>query len=125
MPAALVADVGSAVVSYRPAAGKEASEPVRDIAVEALLRQNVEVGIRYINLMEDDATAEISRSPVWKWVYNAVRLSSGETAPAAVVRRVIDKELSRVRGRCEQEVYDAGRFKEARRYSSRSRSPRT
>ena len=61
MPAALVADVGSAVVSYRPAAGKEAS--------------------------------------------------SGEMAPAAVVRRVIDKELSRVRGRCEQEVYDAGRFK--------------
>ncbi|MDT5184462.1 MAG: malate synthase [Mycobacterium sp.] len=124
MPAAVVADVGSAVVSYRPAAGKEASEPVRDIAVEALLRQNVEVGIRYINLM-DDATAEISRSPVWKWVYNAVRLSSGETAPAAVVRSVIDKELSRVRGRCEQEVYDAGRFKEARRYSSRSRLPRT
>jgi len=51
--------------------------------------------------------------------------SSGEMAPAAVVRRVIDKELSRVRGRCEQEVYDAGRFKEARRYSSRSSSPRT
>ena len=75
MPAAPVADVGSAVVSYRPAAGKEAS--------------------------------------------------TGEMAPAAVVRRVIDKELSRVRGRCEQEVYDAGRFEEARRYSSRSRSPRT
>jgi hypothetical protein len=100
MPPAVGVDVGSAVVSYRPAAGKEAAEPIRDIAVEVLLRRNVEVGIRYVeswlrgigaaginNLMEDVATAEISRSQV--------RLSSGETADAAVVRRVIDEHLSR------------------------------
>jgi hypothetical protein len=83
MPPAVGVDVGSAVVSYRPAAGKEAAEPVRDIAVEVLLRRNVEVGIRYVeswlrgigaaginNLMDDVATAEISRSQV--------RLSSGD-----------------------------------------------
>jgi malate synthase len=69
---------------------------------EAGLRQNVSVGIRYIaswlngvgaaaifNLMEDAATAEISRSQVWQWLRHA-RVAEGD------VRRVIDEELRAV-----------------------------
>jgi malate synthase len=76
---------------------------------EAGLRQNVSVGIRYIeswlrgvgaaaidNLMEDAATAEISRSQVWQWVH------AGEFTPTQV-RAVID-----------QETPEGGRFDEAR-----------
>jgi malate synthase len=94
---------------------------------EVGLRNNVEVGIRYIeswlrgagaaainNLMEDVATAEISRSQVWQWVHNSVRLSSGQQADAALVRRMADEELARLRDTVGAQVYDAGRFKEAR-----------
>jgi len=70
---------------------------------EAGLRQNVSVGIRYIaswlngvgaaaifNLMEDAATAEISRSQVWQW------LRHGRVG-AVDVRRVIEEEMDQVR----------------------------
>jgi malate synthase len=91
------------------------------------LRNNVEVGIRYIeswlrgvgaaginNLMEDVATAEISRSQVWQWVHNSAQLASGETVDANLVRRMIDEELAKLRDAMGQQAYDAGRFKEAR-----------
>ena len=54
------------------------------------MRTNIEVGIRYVeswlrgngaaaihNLMEDAATAEISRSQIWQWVHNGVVLDDG------------------------------------------------
>jgi malate synthase len=85
------------------------------------------VGVRYIgswlrgvgaavinNLMEDVATAEISRSQVWQWVHNAARLSSGRQVDAGLVRRVTDEELARLRTAMGEQTYDAGRFKEAR-----------
>jgi malate synthase len=90
------------------------------------LRNNVEVGIRYIeswlrgvgaaginNLMEDVATAEISRSQVWQWVHNSARLS-GEVVDSNLVRRMIDEELAKLRDVMGEQAYDAGRFKEAR-----------
>lgn len=68
------------------------------------LRAAVDVGVRYIaswlggngaaaihNLMEDAATAEISRSQVWQWVRNGVELDTGEKATADLVRSVIDE----------------------------------
>jgi malate synthase len=69
---------------------------------EAGLRAAVDVGVRYIaswlsgngaaaihNLMEDAATAEISRSQVWQWVRNEVELDTGTKASADLVREVI------------------------------------
>ncbi len=71
------------------------------------LRGNVEVAIRYLaawlggngavgihNLMEDAATAEISRSQVWQWIDAGVVLDTGETVTAELVRRVIDEEVA-------------------------------
>jgi malate synthase len=94
---------------------------------EAGLRANVEVGVRYLeswlrgvgaaginNLMEDVATAEISRSQVWQWVHNSARLSSGQQIDAALVRQITDEELARLRSAMGEQAYDAGRFKEAR-----------
>jgi malate synthase len=67
------------------------------------VRTNVDVGLRYIeawlrgigavaihNLMEDAATAEISRSQLWQWRENAVRLDDGDTFTAATYRQVRD-----------------------------------
>jgi malate synthase len=67
------------------------------------LEANVSVGVRYLaawlagngaaaldNLMEDAATAEISRSQIWQWVHNATLLAdTGERASAELVRRVL------------------------------------
>ncbi|MCE7007754.1 malate synthase A [Kibdelosporangium philippinense] len=71
-------------------------------ASEAGLRAAVDVGVRYIaswlggngaaaihNLMEDAATAEISRAQVWQWVRNDVVLDTGATVTASLVRDVL------------------------------------
>src|SRR3954462_14455581 len=71
------------------------------------LRANVEVAIRYLaawlggngavgihNLMEDAATAEISRSQVWQWVHGEVVLDSGEVVTEELVRSVVAEEVA-------------------------------
>jgi malate synthase len=96
-------------------------------ATEAGLRSNVDVGLRYLgawlrgngavgihNLMEDAATAEISRSQIWQWVHNEVRLDTGETVTADQVRRIAGEVLDALRQEIGSEAFAAGRFEEAR-----------
>jgi malate synthase len=74
------------------------------------LRSDVNVGIQYISswlrgngaagiygLMEDAATAEISRSQVWQWVRHAAELDDGRTVTAELVRETEDEQLERIR----------------------------
>ena len=83
------------------------------------LRSDVNVGIQYISswlrgngaagiygLMEDAATAEISRSQVWQWVRHGVELEDGRPVTADLVRWAEDEELERIRG----EIGDDGWF---------------
>jgi len=91
------------------------------------LRVNVDVGIRYIeswlrgngaaaihNLMEDAATAEISRSQVWQWVHNDVTLAdTGDKVTKDLVRKVADDVTAQIRAEV-GDAYDSGRWKEAR-----------
>jgi malate synthase len=80
-------------------------------ATEAGLRAAVDVGVRYIaswlsgngaaaihNLMEDAATAEISRSQVWQWVRNEVVLDTGAKVTADLVRSVLAEVRAAVGG---------------------------
>ncbi len=78
---------------------------------EAGLRMNINVGIHYLgswlagngcvpihNLMEDAATAEISRSQVWQWIRSAKgRLEDGRKVTADLVRSLIPEELAKVK----------------------------
>jgi malate synthase len=77
---------------------------------EAGLRQNLNVGIGYIeawlrgtgcvplyNLMEDAATAEISRAQVWQWIRHGARLEDGRTVDAAPCRKLLAEELAKLR----------------------------
>ena len=86
------------------------SETPGDIT-EAGLRANVNIGIQYLSswlrgngaagiygLMEDAATAEISRSQVWQWLRHGATLDTGEPVTAELVRRFEDEELERIRG---------------------------
>ncbi|MGH3362035.1 MAG: malate synthase A [Nocardioides sp.] len=72
---------------------------------EAGLRGNIRIGIQYVrswlsgngaaaidNLMEDAATAEISRSQVWQWIFNAATLDTGETVTRGLVERLVSEE---------------------------------
>ncbi|WP_169979230.1 malate synthase A [Microbispora sp. H10836] len=77
---------------------------------EAGLRNNVDVGLRYLaawmggngaaaihNLMEDAATAEISRSQVWQWIHNDITLAdTGAVVTRELVERIIEEELARI-----------------------------
>jgi malate synthase len=91
------------------------------------LRLNVSVGIQYIeswlrgvgaaainNLMEDVATAEISRSQVWQWIRHSSRLSEGMPVTADLVREIADDELTQVRERLGEDLWAKGRFAQAR-----------
>ena len=93
---------------------------------EAGLRENVRVGVQYIeawlrgkgavplyNLMEDAATAEISRAQVWQWIHYGITLEGGTKATPELLSRVITEEMQRVRDEVGAEAYEGGRFKQA------------
>ncbi|MFL1379263.1 malate synthase A [Nocardiopsis protaetiae] len=74
------------------------------------LRGNVNVALQYLaawmggngavaihNLMEDAATAEISRSQIWQWLHNGVTLDDGPEVTAELVTQIIDEELATIR----------------------------
>src|SRR5947209_2466096 len=77
---------------------------------EAGLRNNISVALQYLaswlggsgavgifNLMEDAATAEISRSQIWQWIHNDVPLDDGRLVTRDLTERLIDEELSKIR----------------------------
>jgi malate synthase len=78
---------------------------------EAGLRNNISVGIQYLaswlrglgavaifDLMEDAATAEISRSQVWQWLHNDIELDNGEIVTRELVERLVDEEIAKLPG---------------------------
>ncbi|MEV6314404.1 malate synthase A [Streptomyces sp. NPDC051776] len=90
------------------------------------LRNAVQVGIRYIeawlgglgavaifNLMEDAATAEISRSQIWQWINAGVVFENGEKATPELARRVAAEELAAIREETGDEAFAAGRWEQA------------
>ncbi|MER7235456.1 malate synthase A [Streptomyces olivaceus] len=86
----------------------------------------VQVGIRYIeawlrglgavaifNLMEDAATAEISRSQIWQWINAEVVLDNGEQVTAELARKVAAEELANIRAEIGDEAFAAGNWQQA------------
>ncbi|HUC10927.1 MAG TPA: malate synthase A [Stellaceae bacterium] len=93
---------------------------------EAGLRQNLNVGIGYIeawlrgtgcvplyNLMEDAATAEISRAQIWQWIRHGAKLDDGRLIDAALCEALLDDELGKLRTAAGEEAYQGGRFEDA------------
>ncbi len=87
---------------------------------EAGVRLNVSVALQYLdawlggngaaainNLMEDAATAEISRSQLWQWRMTATRLDDGRPFDAALYASIRDEELAALGGRGERRLDDA------------------
>ena len=93
---------------------------------EAGLRQNVAVGIGYVeawlrgigcvplfNLMEDAATAEISRAQVWQWVRHNQKLDDGRLITKELVRQIVREENDKVKAAIGEEAYAKRRHEDA------------
>ncbi|MEY4091536.1 MAG: malate synthase, partial [Pseudomonadota bacterium] len=93
---------------------------------EAGLRENIRVGVQYIeawlrgrgavplyNLMEDAATAEISRVQIWQWIHHGAALADGRKVTPALFESALKDEMEKVRHALGASIYDAGRFPEA------------
>jgi malate synthase len=90
---------------------------------EGGLRLNIDVGIQYLeswlrgsgcvpiyNLMEDAATAEISRTQVWQWLHHGAKLNDGRQVTSSLVHETIASELEHIRGILGPQRYDSGKF---------------
>ena len=93
---------------------------------EAGLRQNINVGIRYLeawlrgmgcvplnNLMEDAATAEISRTQVWQWLRHGAKIGDGRTIDRSLFDGMLEEEIAGIREELGDEVYGQSRFEDA------------
>ena len=96
------------------------------------LRTNIDVGIQYLeawlrgvgcvpiyNLMEDAATAEISRTQVWQWVNHGAKLADGRRITVDLVRQTMADELGKLREQLGPARYDSGKFDLASRLFDR------
>jgi len=112
-------------VDVRPEALLDVRVPGGTVT-EAGLRNNVSVGIQYVaswlrgvgaaalyNLMEDAATAEISRSQVWQWIHHAVHLAEGRPVSREMVRAIVAEELAGLREAAGAGGFEQARFREA------------
>jgi malate synthase len=90
---------------------------------EAGLRLNIRVGVQYMeawlrgngcvplyNLMEDAATAEISRTQVWQWLHNSTTLEDGRTITLPLFRKMFAEEMERIGQEVGHERFRGGKF---------------
>jgi malate synthase len=93
---------------------------------EHALRHNLRVGVQYLeawlrgsgavplyDLMEDAATAEISRAQIWQWLRHGVVLDTGKKVTAELVRALLDEEMKVVAQEIGADRVKSGRFPEA------------
>jgi malate synthase len=94
---------------------------------ESGLRHNVRVGIQYLeawlrgqgcvpiyNLMEDAATAEISRAQVWQWLKHSAPLDDGSVVSPERIKMIVTEEMARVKSEVGDARFQTGKFNEAR-----------
>jgi malate synthase len=96
------------------------------VRTEAGLRENIRVGVQYLeawlrgrgavplyNLMEDAATAEISRAQIWQWLFQKAALDDGRVLTRELFEAVYGDELEKIRQHLEPDSLESGRFPQA------------
>jgi malate synthase len=109
-----------------PVTQADLTTPPEGAFTEEGLRANIRVAVQYIEawlggsgavaiygLMEDAATAEISRASIWQWIRNGVTLSNGKTMTADLFKTALAEELAVVKGEVGEARWASGRFDEA------------
>ena len=90
------------------------------------VRENIRVGVQYLeawlngngcvplyNLMEDAATAEISRSQLWQWLKHKKEISNGISINCDYYDKIMTEELSKIKELYGEEIYNNRKFKQA------------
>ena len=101
-------------------------EAPRGTRTEKGLRWNLRVGVQYLeawlrgvgcvplyHLMEDAATAEISRTQIWQWLHHRAALDDGRVVDSDLVRELLASEMAAVRAEVGPSRFDGGRFTDA------------
>ncbi|XP_057294941.1 malate synthase-like isoform X2 [Hydractinia symbiolongicarpus] len=89
------------------------------------VRVNVSIGLQYLNswfrghgaaainnLMEDAATAEISRAQLWQWLHHSTKLDDGRTLTEALFKTVLSEEVEKLGGRENESFFSAAEIVE-------------
>ncbi|WP_285330954.1 malate synthase A [Vibrio parahaemolyticus] len=109
-----------------PITAAELLEPCDGERTEEGMRHNIRVALQYIEawisgngcvpiygLMEDAATAEISRASIWQWIQHGKSLDNGQQVTKALFETYLQEEVEVVKKEVGEERYQAGRFEEA------------
>ena len=109
-----------------PVTAADLLQPCEGERTEEGMRANIRVAVQYIEawisgngcvpiygLMEDAATAEISRTSIWQWIRHQKRLSNGKLVTKALFSAMLREELATLRDELGAEKYDTGRYEEA------------
>jgi malate synthase len=92
------------------------------------MRANIRVAVQYIEawisgngcvpiygLMEDAATAEISRTSIWQWIHHEKTLSNGKPVTKALFRQMLAEEMLVIQEELGEHRFSSGRFDDAAR----------
>ena len=109
-----------------PITAEELLAPCEGERTEEGMRHNIRVAVQYIEawitgngcvpiygLMEDAATAEISRTSIWQWIQHGKSLDNGETVTADLFRTMLLEEIKVIEGELGTERFDSGQFTQA------------
>lgn len=101
-------------------------EPCPGERTEEGMRANIRVAIQYIEawisgngcvpiygLMEDAATAEISRTSIWQWIHHGKTLSDGQLVTKPLFRRMLNEEMLVIQQELGEQRFSDGRFTQA------------
>ena len=113
-------------MSDAPIHAEELLEPCDGPRTEAGMRHNIRVALQYIEawisgngcvpiygLMEDAATAEISRASIWQWIQHGKSLDNGQQVTKQLFRDYLAEEIEVVKAEIGKQRFNAGRFEEA------------
>ncbi len=109
-----------------PITAKDLLEPCEGERTEQGMRHNIRVALQYIEawisgngcvpiygLMEDAATAEISRASIWQWIQHGKALDNGQVVTNELFEQYLAEEINVVKAEVGEERYNLGRFEEA------------
>lgn len=111
-----------------PITAEQLLEPCAGERTEAGMRANIRVAVQYIEawisgngcvpiygLMEDAATAEISRTSIWQWIHHEKTLNDGQKVTKALFRQMLAEEMNVIQEELGIARFSQGRFDEAAR----------
>lgn len=109
-----------------PVTASQLLEPCPGERTEEGMRANIRVAVQYIEawicgngcvpiygLMEDAATAEISRTSIWQWIHHGKTLSDGQPVTKALFRQMLCEEMQVIQQELGEQRFSGGRFDEA------------